>query len=811
MRGRQVRESARVRSRFRPAWSGLAAGVYHGCTSSHTIRAHPTTPKDGGRARRHYVSVVWGGVLHGVRGTPKQGVAGSIPAGGITIPPSTASRRRPRGIPDQQACPTILMCGGAVVMEVASQSACSLVLTPLARGRVRLERVATSQGNGEGDLGDDGQAHLKFLGGAISALADQVRAVRLDGTSACRLASHSMTLGSLRISAVVSLLLVPLLAHASNAVRVLAPATSVCGRTGGLEDIWSAAVSPDGAHLYAASTRGTIAVFTRDAASGRLSQVEVVDVGMSLLPVRLAISADGQNLYLPTGGSVTVFDRDALTGHLDVLEVQSPVGFFGATAVTVSPDGNQVYAAGDGSVAVFTRTPATGALAFAQMLQDGVGGVDGLSHARDAVVTSDGAHLYVASVNDDAIAIFARDAGTGLLTFVGTEGSGQAWRIVPSPDGAFLYVTSASRYLSTFARNAMTGLLAFLDSHYVGGAALAISGDGRSLYHYLDPSRLALEDRDPGTGGAHAGAEHRRIRRPPDERHRRLARRRARVCIQQRRWDVRSRGLRTRRRDGDLSFVEAQLAGGFDDRGLAITPDGEHLYVACAHRSSVVELVRDSGSGAVSVAGVQHDGVAGVDGLQGARAVAVSPDGAHVYVASADEPLHQQSALVAFARDAGSGVLSFIEVERAGAGGVPSLEAVNSLAVAPDGAHVYTGAYRAITVFARNAATGALDFASAVTEAPGGAELYGVSGVAVSPDAAHLYALTVDRLHVFARDAGTGVLTPVETEQGFAEGVSIAISPDGRTVYVGARMTARCGRTTATLPPGGWSFCTRAS
>ena len=391
--------------------------------------------------------------------------------------------------------------------------------------------------------------------------------------------------------------------------------------------------------------------------------------------------------------------------------------------------------------------------------------------------------------NDDTIAIFARDAGTGLLTFVGTEGSGQARQIVPSPDGAYLYVRSATEYLSTFARNAMTGLLTLVDSREFEGGALAISADGTSIYHYVYPSGVVVEARDPGTGaltrvqtvGAYGTRQTNAIAVSPDDAH---------VYPFSSSDYPGMYDLGVFARDGGtgmLTFVEAQRAGELDQRGLAITPDGAHLYVACAHRASVVELVRDAGSGAVSVAGVQHDGIAGVDGLQGARAVAVSPDGAHVYVASADEPLHQQSALVAFARDAGSGALSFIEVERAGVG-VPSLEAVNSLAVAPDGAHVYAGAYRAITVFARNPATGALDFASAVTEAPGGAELYGVSGVAVSPDGAHLYALTVDRLHVFARDAGTGVLTPVETEQGFADGVSIAISPDGRTVYVGARI-----------------------
>jgi cysteine-rich repeat protein len=79
-----------------------------------------------------------------------------------------------------------------------------------------------------------------------------------------------------------------------------------------------------------------------------------------------------------------------------------------ATGVTVSPDGGHVYVAsvGDGAVAVFARNSVTGALAFVEAEKDGVGGVDGLDRALSVTVSPDGAHVYVASFADGAVVTF---------------------------------------------------------------------------------------------------------------------------------------------------------------------------------------------------------------------------------------------------------------------------------------------------------------------------------------------------------------------------------------------------------------------
>ena len=95
------------------------------------------------------------------------------------------------------------------------------------------------------------------------------------------------------------------------------------------------AMSPDGATLYVSSVSSddgpTIGVFQRDAATGRLSQVQVVhpDFCTGILPGSISVSPDGGNVYV-TGGScdtLNVYERDSLSGALTFFEVhQQGVG-----------------------------------------------------------------------------------------------------------------------------------------------------------------------------------------------------------------------------------------------------------------------------------------------------------------------------------------------------------------------------------------------------------------------------------------------------------------------------------------------------
>lgn len=257
--------------------------------------------------------------------------------------------------------------------------------------------------------------------------------------------------------------------------------------------------------------------------------------------------------------------------------------------------------------------------------------------------------------------------------------------------------------------------------------------------------------------------------------------------------------------------------------GLAITPDGKFLIMSSLLDDAVTVFSRDPETGALTLVEVHEDnGSPEANGspveethINGAMGVAVTPDGRHVLVAS-----NQDDALTVFSRDGSSGVLTLVEVHadnespEANGGAIVEthLEESDDLAVSPDGKNVYLVSPRdsAVTVFSRNAETGALTLLeihddNESPEANGSpieeTHLNGASHVAVSPDGANVYvtANTDDAVTVFARNSGTGALTLVEIhdddgspevngspiEETHFDGASqVAISPDGGFAYV---------------------------
>lgn len=276
----------------------------------------------------------------------------------------------------------------------------------------------------------------------------------------------------------------------------------------GLSNAVEVAVSPDGAHVYVTSHQGsTLAAFARDPLTGRLTFVQAQREG---LPgpdhrlVGLAVSPDGAHVYvsgLGTENDVAVFARDAVTGMLTPIEVVS-TGLPPTYGVQVSPDGAQVYAAGPAAKALtaFQRDPTTGRLTRLASWRNGVDNVQGLDGAQIIVMSADGASLYVAGLYDHAVAVFARDVSTGLLSFVravqsgveGVQGLKGARGLVVSPDGAHVWAGGfVDKAIVLFSRDPNTGRLGFVEARrdvvaeWIGMGAmnrLALSPDGRYLY-----------------------------------------------------------------------------------------------------------------------------------------------------------------------------------------------------------------------------------------------------------------------------------------------------------------------------------------
>jgi DNA-binding beta-propeller fold protein YncE len=338
-------------------------------------------------------------------------------------------------------------------------------------------------------------------------------------------------------------------------------------------------------------------------------------------------------------------------------------------------------------------------LTFVELERQGVEGVVGLSIPEGMTVSPDGLHVYV--VTNSHVAAFARDASSGELTFIESEGASAAtFRVAISPDGENLYATGGNS-LATFVRDAGTGMITDVQqvddgvngvTGLVGAFGVAVSPDGKNVYvGCAVGDNLVAFTRDPGTGL--------------------------------------------------LTFLEFHHDGanGVDglDRALdvAVSPDGANVYVAAQDDNAVAVFSRDSATGALTFLEAEKDGVAGADGLFSAHGIAVSPDGGQVYVASGGE-------LGVFSRDPGTGALTFLEMEKDGVNGVSGLSSGNMVAVSADGTHVYaTGeGSDALVVFARDATTGALTYTQTLTDGVAGADaLACATGVAVSPDSKHIY------------------------------------------------------------------------
>ena len=272
----------------------------------------------------------------------------------------------------------------------------------------------------------------------------------------------------------------------------------------------------------------------------------------------------------------------------------------------------------------------------------------------------------------------------------------------------------------------------------------------------------------------------------------------------------------------------------------AVSPDGKSVYVASNIGNAVARFNRNTITGAITqpagTAGcVSEDGTgpcANGHGLNSASGVAVSPDGKSVYVASPDS-----NAVARFNRNTTTGALT----QPAGSAGCVSEDGTGpcanghglfgpvDVAVSPDGKSVYVASNSTYGVarFNRNTTTGALTqpagAGGCVSETgtgpcANGHGLSGPYGIAVSPDGKSVYigSFSSDAVARLNRNTTTGALTqpagsagcvsedgtgPCANGHGLSNPYGIAVSPNGKSVYVTSNTSnavARFNRNTTT-------------
>ncbi|MDP9816010.1 lactonase family protein [Spirilliplanes yamanashiensis] len=269
------------------------------------------------------------------------------------------------------------------------------------------------------------------------------------------------------------------------------------------------------------------------------------------------------------------------------------------------------------------------------------------------------------------------------------------------------------------------------------------------------------------------------------------------------------------------------LGGGVFD--LAVSPDGKHVYATGYTSDAVAAFSRHPTTGVLTqlaapnrcVTSGSITGCSAAVGLNGANGITISPDGAHVYVASYDA-----SSLAVFARDATTGALTQLagtagcvtdtSAPISGCATARGLRNPYFLHATLDGTGVYVAGYgsNAISAFVRNPGTGAVTqpaapnacvYNSASTAIAGCTAATGLLGtyhVQVAADGTTVYAAGYDgnTLAAFGRDPATGVLTAIgchynsgstavagcTSTLALAAPTGVAVSPDGRSVFVSA-------------------------
>jgi DNA-binding beta-propeller fold protein YncE len=414
------------------------------------------------------------------------------------------------------------------------------------------------------------------------------------------------------------------LGEPSNCIGEVKEEVAKCGASVpyGLSFAYQIQVSPDGKYAYSVGVNGDLIEYERNQANGALTPIGC----FSSLPKSEPACA-GEN------------------AEMEVAAAGRPA------AIAISPDGASVYVVSqlNNTIAEFSRNSETGLLSKIGCITSETSlsecgantSAKGLSVPYGVIVSPDGENVYVTGFGEQAVAEFKRDTGTGALTqlaspneCIGDAGSGcgttgiglkEDIGVVASPDGKNVYVAAGA-----------TG---------TEGDVAAFTRGVEGALEQLPGAEACISEKVSGC----ATGEHIR---------------------------------------------------GVED--LLVSPDGKNVYANSSETSSVIELKRQ-GSGALEELASPNEcvstetltGCQEVKGINGAFGVAISPQGEDVYVAGAGE-----NAVAAFERNPTSGVLKQLTgnpcvTEQATGCGDPEfdervgLKFARRLTVSPDGTNVY--------------------------------------------------------------------------------------------------------------------------
>jgi DNA-binding beta-propeller fold protein YncE len=359
-------------------------------------------------------------------------------------------------------------------------------------------------------------------------------------------------------------------------------------------------------------------------------------------------------------------------------------GLGGARVAELAPDGSQLFvsSADDNSLAIF-NVDSNFHLTFKQVFKNN-SIIDGLNGATSLVVSSDGRRVYVASFYDSAVVLFEKDQ-QGDYQFIQVIRDGLPYQEVTSNE-ASVKIKDKLGLLGAYDI-AITADNSQLFVASVASSAVAIfdiNKNGKVFFSH------AIRDSDDTKYGLEGAVN---VIITPDN---------SQVLVA----GYNENAVTIFNRNGYAALEHSQtLVNGKNGvknmktpQGLAISPDGNYLYVACGGENSIIVFAKNEQgkySYLQSINNTDND----IIGLAGAASVTTSPDGAHVFVASESD-----NAIVTLAK-LKNGQLKIISVVKSeGIKKAGELTGAASVYVSPDGKHllVTTGKGDSLIVYSLN-------------------------------------------------------------------------------------------------------------
>lgn len=334
----------------------------------------------------------------------------------------------------------------------------------------------------------------------------------------------------------------------------------------------------------------------------------------------VAASPDGAQIYVSnfSAGTLTQFNRTQSNGKVSLAKTYTGSNLTGARKVAVSPDGKQVYVTASiaNSLTIYERNLVTGELTQ-KTIHTNNGIVHGLTGAHGLAVSPDGRNIYVASITEDALVQFVRNANdtVGFKNYrVSTTDLEGAHGVAVSPDGKQVYVVgypnSSTGSLAVYNRNLLDGSLTHVKTWHdndllffnnldglAGAHAVSVSPDNRYIYVAgLHDNAITAFNRDPVTGFPYY--------------------------------------IRTYK-----NGVDGQALGGITSP--VFSADGRHLFTTSITDKALGVYDRDAETGLLTfIESFKRDAILGTPKLDSVNEVIVSPEGTNLYaVAGLDDSL----------------------------------------------------------------------------------------------------------------------------------------------------------------------------